>query len=463
LLASIILRSRLQSTTQHLDCNTASHINLKVVTQNEQKASLMRVQLIWTIVTEITVTLAGILLLKLAASLLGPVGFGEYTLTRRAIGLMYLPLVLGLGIAAPRYIAIARTGTMPGFTESAFAIATLTAGLIPAFLVALLLNLIPGTAATILFGTATLTKLVFPAALALSGMALHAMVYAVYRGRSEMGFANAMQLTNLGVVPVLSFLVASHTSTSVLTLTATLWLIVSAIALAHVLIRERSGWQGADHMRDHLRTLLKFGLPRVPGEFAMVGLFAIPSLIAVREHGVVLAGQFSAALSVLTMASGAFAPVGLVILPRVSAQAAEGDIPGVRHLVLRILGGGILLAGLGVAIGELLIPPFIRWYFGAAFIPAIPVFRACLLGAIPYAVYVLMRSILDALEVKALNTKNLVISLIVVVGLCLANSSIMWMSFSLVGSLVLLGVLTLRDTYARLRITPAPETQAIPA
>jgi O-antigen/teichoic acid export membrane protein len=423
----------------------------------------MRLQLIWTVVTEITVTVAGILLLKLAASFLGPVGFGEYTLTRRAIGLMYLPLVLGLGIAAPRYIAIARTGTVAGFTESAFAIATLTAGLIPPLFVAFLLNLMPGFASTLLFGTSTLAKLVFPTSLALAGMSLHAMVYAVYRGRSEMGFANTMQFVNLGIVPVTAFLVSTRTAPAVLTGTASLWIGVSLVALAHVLWRERKGWEGTAHMKSHLRTLLRFGLPRVPGDFAMVALFGIPAFIAVHAHGVVAAGQFSAALSVLTMASGAFAPVGLVVLPRASALAAAGDIPAVRHLVLRILAGGILLAGIGVLTGEILIPPFIRWYFGAAFVPAIPVFRACLLGAIPYAVYVLMRSILDALEVKALNSKNLIISLAVVVALCFANSSIMWMSFSLVGSLVLLGLLTLRDTYARLRVIPAPSTQAIPA
>jgi O-antigen/teichoic acid export membrane protein len=62
--------------------------------------------------TEILVTLSAILLLKFAASLLGPTGFGEYALSRRAVGLLYLPLVMGLGVAAPRYIAIARAGAM---------------------------------------------------------------------------------------------------------------------------------------------------------------------------------------------------------------------------------------------------------------------------------------------------------------------------------------------------------------
>jgi O-antigen/teichoic acid export membrane protein len=150
------------------------------------------------------------------------------------------------------------------------------------------------------------------------------------------------------------------------------------------------------------------------------------------------------------MASSGFAPVGLVVLPRASAQAATGDLAALRKLVQRILIGGILLATLGVVIGELAIPFFVRWYFGEAFVPAIPYFRAVLLGAIPYAVYILMRSILDALDVKALNSRNLIIALSVIVILCLVNRSIMWMCASIVAALALVAALTLRDIRSRL-------------
>jgi O-antigen/teichoic acid export membrane protein len=418
----------------------------------------MRVQLAWTMLTEILVTILGILLLKLAASMLTPAGFGEYALSRRAVGLLYLPLVLGLGVAAPRYISIARTGTVPGFNEGSFAIATLTAGLLPPLAVVLLLNLAPSWSSTLIFGTSSLSALVGPSTVALAGIALHSMVYAVYRGRSEMGLANLMQLVNLGITPVAAFWLADRTAAGVLTATGTAWIAFSAIGLIHILYREIGQWtepglsQQYSNHRSALRVLLKFGVPRVPGEFALVGLFAVPALIAVRTQGVVAAGQFSAALSVLTMLAGAFAPVSLVLLPRASAQVATGDIAGLRRLVLKILVGGILLATAGVVVGELVIPPFIRWYFGEAFVPAIPVFRACLIGAIPYAVYILMRSILDALDVKALNSRNLIISMIVAVVLCLVDSSLLWMSFAIVASLTLLGVLTLRDTFARLRL-----------
>jgi O-antigen/teichoic acid export membrane protein len=115
-----------------------------------------------------------------------------------------------------------------------------------------------------------------------------------------------------------------------------------------------------------------------------------------------------------------------------------------------MLAGGLLLAIAIVAIGEILIPPLVRWYFGKDFVPAIPVFRMCLLGAIPYVVYVLLRNILDALDVRALNSRNLLISLALLMVLCLLRSDIMSMALSLLISLTLLGILSLRDTQARL-------------
>jgi O-antigen/teichoic acid export membrane protein len=410
----------------------------------------MRGQLAWTLVTELVVMAAGILVLKLAAQLLGVVGFGEYTLSRRAVGLLYLPLVMGLGIAAPRYVAIARAGALPGYSERSFAFATFTAGLLPAFVVILLMNVAPGTASAVLFGTSDMARLVPAATMALGGVAVHSMVYAVFRGRGEMRLANALQLFNNGIVPVAAFLLAPHNAATILTVTGGTWIVTSGSALVTVLAREARDETPVHSMRDHLRVLLRFGLPRVPGEFALVGLFALPALIALRAHGVAAAGQFSAGLSLLTIVSSVFAPVGLVLLPRASAQAATGDLVGLRHFVVRMLGGGIALVVIGVAVGELLIPPFVGWYFGKDFIPAIPIFRACLLGAIPYVVYVLLRNVLDALDVRAVNSRNLIITLVVLMTLCYLRTEIMSMALSLLAALTLLSILSVRDTYARL-------------
>jgi len=410
----------------------------------------MRAQLIWTMITELTAMAAGILVLKLAAQFLGAVGFGEYTLSRRAVGLVFLPLVLGLGIAAPRYIAIAKSGALPGYSAQSFALATLTVGMLPALVAVVLMNLMPGGTAAILFGSSAMASLVPAVATALAGLTMHTLVYSVFRGRGDMRMANLLQLINNGIAPVAAFLFVSHYAPTVLTATGVTWILTSSAALLGIITRETTKETSQHGVGDHLRLLLRFGIPRVPGEFALVGLFALPALIALRTQGVVAAGQFSAGMSLLSLVAGVFAPIGLVILPRASAQAASGDLHGLRRIVLKMLGAGLLLAIAMVAIGEILIPPFVQWYFGSAFVPAIPVFRMCLLGAIPYVVYVLLRNILDALDVRAINSRNLIITLTLLVGLCLLRSDIMSMALSLLISLILLGILSLRDTQTRL-------------
>lgn len=420
----------------------------------------MRTQLTWTLITELVVMAAGILLLKFAAQFLGTAGFGEYTLTRRAVALLFLPLVMGLGVAAPRYIAISRAGALPGYSEAWLAVVTLSAGLLPSLIIIGLMNLSPDISSSILFGTASMTRLVPSATVALGGLAIHTLVYAIFRGRGEMRIANLLQLFNNGVVPVTAFFLAPHDAAAVLMATGATWVVTSGVALIIMLTRENLHEARDRNVREHLSLLLRYGLPRVPGDFALVGLFALPALIALRAHGVVAAGQFSAGMSLLALVSGVFAPVGLVVMPRASAQAAMGDLAGLRRLMLRMLVGGMPLAVAGVIVGELLIPSFVRWYFGKAFEPAIPIFRACLLGAIPYVVYVLLRNILDAMDVRALNSRNLIVTLVLLVTLCLLRTDIMSMALSLLASLTLLSILSLRDTLARLgrRALAAPAT-----
>jgi O-antigen/teichoic acid export membrane protein len=279
---------------------------------------------------------------------------------------------------------------------------------------------------------------------------MHTLVYSVFRGRGDMRMANLLQLVNNGIAPIAAFLFVSHYAPTVLTATGVMWILTSTAALLGIITQDNIKETSEHSASDHLRLLLRFGIPRIPGEFALVGLFALPALIALRTQGVVAAGQFSAGMSVLALVAGVFAPVGLVLLPRASAQAASGDLQGLRRIVIKILAAGVLSAIGMVGIGEILIPPFVRWYFGTAFVPAIPVFRMCLLGAIPYVVYVLLRNILDALDVRAINSRNLIITLTLLLVLCLLRSDIMSMALSLVVSLTLLGILSLLDTQARL-------------
>ena len=58
-----------------------------------------------TLLTQFLTLLLSMVTFKVAAGVLGKVGFGEYVVLRRAISITAFPLLMGLGISIPRYTA----------------------------------------------------------------------------------------------------------------------------------------------------------------------------------------------------------------------------------------------------------------------------------------------------------------------------------------------------------------------
>ena len=73
---------------------------------------------------------------------------------------------------------------------------------------------------------------------------------------------------------------------------------------------------------------------------------------------------------------------------------------------------GLPLVTLGTLAVIAVAPQLVTWYLGPSHISATPIVRITALSAIPYVVYVLLRSPLDALTVRAINTRNLLIGLL---------------------------------------------------
>jgi O-antigen/teichoic acid export membrane protein len=409
-------------------------------------------QLIWTFLTEISVLAAGILVFRFAAQLLGPEGFGQYTVSRRVVGLIQLPSMLGFGIAIPRYLAIATSqGERPDQTRYYVAVGV-GCPLLLALAIGLLGATAPRTVARLAFGTSQLEGLVLPVMLALLGSMAHNLAYAVLRGELRMKEANALQFVNLALWPLLAFALAPRSAAGVILVLAAAWILMGGLALTWVL---RPFVQGMDLRRTPLvaawRELLDYGLPRVPGELALVALFAMPPLVLAHSAGIVQAGHLSFALSALSMIGSLFAPIGLILLPRASAQGARGQFVGLRRDIGRLLGLALPVTALGVALGEIAAPWAVRWYLGVQYDGVTPLLRWLLVGALPYVTYLLLRNLLDALSPQALNSRNLAMAL-GVVGICsLARRDPVGLALNVTAGLLVLGWLSWRHARRLLR------------
>jgi O-antigen/teichoic acid export membrane protein len=420
----------------------------------------MRRQLTWTFATELFVMASAVYMLHLAATLLGPEGFGAYTLGRRVVSFLQLPLLLGLGIAAPRFIAAARArthdGTQSGSGPHDFAAAALVSGLVPTTLAVLLMWSAPGLTAQFLLGDGSLAPLVPALGVALLGMTVHVLVYSILRGGNQVRWANCFQLINIGVVPLaVATLTSARADSFLLGIGIGVLATSAAVIIALMGAAKRARALSPSSIATHGSILLRFGLPRVPGEFALVGLFALPSVVSAHTSGIVAAGHVSLCLSVLTLIGSAFTPASLVLLPRASAFVATGNLAGLRRILKPIVFGGLCLTVVGMLIGQVMLPWAVRIAFGEEFLVAVPALRVAMLAAIPYVAWVLMRSALEALDVRPINSVNLAIAVgTLMLLLPLARDPVQLMSALLV-ALVVLAALTAKALYQRLWHVPS--------
>lgn len=162
----------------------------------------MKKDLIYTFLTEFFVLISGLLVYRLASNYFLGDGFSEYALSRRVISFVQPALLLGLGVGIPRYIAFSYKNLID--RESYF-----VSGCIVIFLVILFCLLVLNTFthffAFLFFGNDKFEYLIFPISLILTGLLLHTLCYAYFRGNLKMLYANILQLNNVSIIPIVFF------------------------------------------------------------------------------------------------------------------------------------------------------------------------------------------------------------------------------------------------------------------
>ncbi|MFN6117031.1 MAG: hypothetical protein ACK46C_14285, partial [Flavobacteriales bacterium] len=129
---------------------------------------------------------------------------------------------------------------------------------------------------------------------------------------------------------------------------------------------------------------------------ALGALLTIPGYVALRTHGLDLSGEVGFGATLLNLAAAVCSPVALLLLPSASAQLAAGDHAGLAERV-RQMSRIILLASFALMAGfEVLATPVLAIYLGPTGEQYVPMARLIFLGALPFAYFNGMRSVLDA-------------------------------------------------------------------
>ena len=348
------------------------------------------------------VTIASYLLaFKLIAVFSGTEGFGEYSLSRRTLSLLMPLAVLGTDVGIARYVAYAETeksGKSPGF-----AAATLIVSAAGVAIVTIVLVVASSFWAGVFFGSSSYAGLILAIPALLAGGALHTTAYGYLRGLHRVQAANVLLIINMGVMPIGAILLVRGSVMWVLVAMGIGW----AVAAGLVLVRLPIQFAG---VKERLRELTRFTVPRVPGDFVSLLLFAMPGILIAQAADIRVAGIVAFGVAGVSMIGSSLTPVSFLLLPVAARLLAAGQVRQLRSEVIEVV--GITLAGtlVVVVLLEVFAAPIVSVYLGPSFSPGVDILRLTLIGALPWGAYITLRSVIDAQHVRPINARNLLIS-----------------------------------------------------
>jgi len=342
-----------------------------------------------------------LLAFKLIAAYSGTQGFGEYSLSRRTLSLLLPLVVLGADLGIARYVSYAeeeKSGKSPDYAAAALIV--LAAGVAAVSVVLLVAAAFWGH---VFFGSESYAGLVLALPVLLGGGGLHSVVYGYLRGLHRIQAANVVLAVNMGLLPLGAILLFHGSVVWILYAMGIGWTVASGFVLVRLPIRFAG-------IKERLRELTRFGVPRVPGDIVSLLLFAMPGILIAQAADIRVAGIVAFGVAAVSMIGSSLTPVSFLLLPAAARLLAAGKVRQLRTEVIEVV--GLTLAGtlIVVVLLEVFAAPLVSVYLGPSFSSGVNILRLTLLGALPWAAYVTLRSVIDAHHVRPINARNLAIS-----------------------------------------------------
>lgn len=338
-----------------------------------------------TTFTEVLSMLGMVLTYRLAAEV-SKQDLDVYVIVRRTVNFVFPVILMGAMVGLTRFVAMSREVPQKrGYLRGA-----LYWVLPMGALCMVLFTLFARPLAWALFDSVDRAGLVPPLGAMITGIALHGVAYGYLRGKPATVTANFVQLAVLALAPCGAFLLWDDMAT-VLWATGIAWIAVPLLSIMPSLLARQ-----AVKMRRERSELLRYGLPRVPGDIALGALLTVPGYVALRTHGLDVSGEVGFGATLLGLAAAVFSPVALLLLPAAAARLAAGDHAGLERNIGR-MGRLVMAASIALMLGfELLSEPLLRLYLGPTGDAYLAMSRIIFLGALPFAYFNGMRSVLDA-------------------------------------------------------------------
>lgn len=360
-----------------------------------------------TFLVTIGVMGATVLLYKLAQSQFGTQGFSEFSFVKRIIAFLAPLMAMGMGVGVPREVAIVN-GTETDERKYEILRNSLLITIVLFAVLFIQINILSGLLAGLLFGDSKFHYLLNPMAICLLGAMLNSLVYSYYRGLNRFMIASLIQIVNIIIIPVVVILLSSDIPTFLVVYGA-LSSLMSLVFITKHFFHGTSSFINI-HLLFHVT---RYSIKRLPGDIALQLMFVIPPILTAHTLSFNAAGDISFSLTILTLITVPLSPISVLLLPKAVMWMKEGKI----SFLMKSTGGLLLKVAICMAIVSIVL------FFSAEgavrfFLPEREAFdffilKIITLVALPYSVYIYLRSFIDAFHETSYNSINCLISLIV--------------------------------------------------
>ena len=420
-----------------------------------------------TMGAEVLVLASRVVIVSIFGRWVGAAELAEYLLLSRITAWLLAGAVLGLAVGLPRYVARVTGSQQQGPTiyfQAASICLTLSS-----ILIGLIMIANRQVFARWLFGDSHRTTLVIALTFMVWGLTAQGAVFGYYRGLLLMARANLLEVCTLVAVP-LCVIMGLYQTRSVPLMVGTMGCldIVISTLFAIPIIRRFTIPEPSELAR-HIKELLHYGIPRMPGDCGSAALTAIGPVIAAHYLPMAQISAFLLGLTFLMVTGYAAGPLGIVLLSKVSMMLGQNRLDDVRarlkHLVVSVLELSVFACIQLIVFADVAV----RAWVGSRYLDQMLVIRLLVVAIPPYLFYMALRSTIDAASVKPLNAWNVLTALMVYLLLIGASVKFVPRTFLLEGiagsmfiTLIVLGSLTLR-TFRKLYDVSLPWARSAPS
>lgn len=354
--------------------------------------------------------LGAMVVISILGKTLGPLFLGEYLLIRRMASWFQAGVQLPSAIALPRFVAFNIDES--SLVKQAYFLAALLASCGIALFLSAILMFWRDTFSHLFFGSAQLDHLLLPLCLLLLGLALNGVVFGYYQGILAMGWASALQLCNLAVVPVsATIFLRSRNSVPLIVDAMGIAMCACSCLFAWPIIHKWKLGITCIQLKRHGSELLSYGFARIFGDVGLQAMLSLPAAVAAHYFPIGSVSFLLLGGSFLAVVGAASLPLGNVLLSRVSRSIAQTRTDQLQLRVTYFVNALIELSMFICLQMVVFSDVIVREWVGPNFLVGIRIVQITMFALPFYFVYAGLRSVIDAAAVKAHNTQNIIISM----------------------------------------------------